>query len=470
MNKRISSSAFRAARNILIQAAVSMALACPAVTCCAQVRPSTAPVSFFKEVFPIFRTACAGCHNGEVMAGGLNLTSYAAAVKGGRGGALFVPSKGADSRIIKFVTGALKPQMPPGGGLKQADIDRLRQWIDAGAKVDAMPADNRPAATAKTTGTGTRTVSIKPGAAFVLKRAAPVTSLAFGPDGKTLAVGTYREVQFWNLETKALTARWTGHSDTVRGLAYSKDGHFLAAGGGASGALGEVRLWDVAAGKELRVFGDHTDAVNGVAFNPAGTRIATASADKTIKTWETATGKLIATGKDHSDAVWGIAWSPDGKYLASCGADRSVKIWDAAAMKRLYSLGGHEDVVYSVEFSTDGKTVITASADRTVRVWNIGPEGGTTAQTLAGNDHNVLSASFAPGGGAATASGDKTVKLWDAGGGNTRTLTGAKDWIYAVRFSKDGKTVAGGTWDGAVLVWTATNGKLKAQFSTGPQH
>ena len=470
MRNRVDLIVGRAAWNLTLQAAICISLSCAASAGHAQARSTTpAPVSFYREVFPIFRTACAGCHNGENAAGGLNLTSYASAVKGGKSGPLFVPGKSADSRLVKYVTGALKPQMPPGGGLKQADIDRIRQWVDAGAKADAPPPESRPTAVARPAGGSTRTVSVKPTAGFSLKRAAPVAALAFGPDGKTLAVATYREVQFWNLETKSIAARWTGHPDAVRSLAYSRDGRLLAAGGGVSGASGEVRLWDVGAGRELRAFGDHTDAVNAVAFNPDGTRVATASSDKTIKTWEIATGKLIATGKDHSDAVWGIAWSPDGKYLASCGADRSVKIWDAAAMKRLYSMGGHEDVVYSVEFSPDSKTVITSSADHTARVWNVGPEGGSAARTLGGHASSVMSASYGPDGSDVTASGDKTVKVWNAGGGNTRTLTGAKDWVYAVRFSKDGKLVAAGTWDGTILVWTAADGKLAAQFSTGPQ-
>ena len=435
----------------------------------AQPRQGTASVFFYKEIFPIFRTACTGCHNGDSPAGGLNLSTYTVAVKGGRGGPLFVAGKSSDSRIVKYITGTLKPQMPPGGGLKQPDIDRIRQWIDAGAKVDSPVAESKPATGSKSAGKGTVTTALKSAGNYVLHRPAPVTALAFGPDGKTLAVGTYREVEFWNLESKTLTGRWTGHADTVRGLAYSRDGKLLAAGGGAAGATGEVRLWDVASRHELRGFGDHTDAVNAVAFNPDATRLVTASSDKTIKTWETATGKLIATGKDHSDAVWGVSWSPDGKYLASCGSDRSVKIWDAATMKRLYSLGGHEDVVFSVEFSADSKTVLTASADRTARLWNIGPEGGSAARTLSGNSNNVMNASFAPAGGFATSSGDKTVRVFDSGGGNMKTLTGAKDWLYAVRFSRDSKTVAAGSWDGAVLIWSASDGKLAGQFTVGSQ-
>jgi len=249
-----------------------------------QTRPAVASVSFYKEVFPIFRTACTGCHNGETAAGGLNLTSFVSAAKGGRGGPLFVAGKSAESRLYRYVAGTLKPQMPPGSGLKQIDIDRIRQWIDAGAKVDAPTLESRPKSSSRLASASKRPAIVHTSGPFVLQKPAPVTSLAFGPDGHTLAVGTYREVQFWNLDSKTITARWTGHADTVRALAYSRDGKLLAAGGGLSGSLGEVRIWDVAAGHELRAFGDDTDSVNGVAFNPDGSRVATASSDKLIKT------------------------------------------------------------------------------------------------------------------------------------------------------------------------------------------
>ena len=135
-------------------------------------------------------------------------------------------------------------------------------------------------------------------------------------------------------------------------------------------------------------------------------------------------------------------------------------------MKRLYSLSGHEDAVYSVEFSPDSKMVLSASADRTARTWTIGADGGAQAEVFSGHEHNVLNASFAQtGGGIVTSSADKTVRTWKGTG--PRTFTGAKDWVYVVRFSRDQQKIAGGAWDGSIYLWNAVDGKVITQFSTG---
>lgn len=435
-----------------------------------------APISYSKEIQPIFRTACTGCHNADSSAGGLNLASYVTAIKGGRGGSLLLPGKGADSRLMKYLTGALKPQMPPGGALKQSDIDHIRQWIDAGAKIDSPDTGiKRPLSSIKQTTsndpiinhTTANSIVTQAGANFILRKPAPVTSLAFSRDGKTVAIGTYREVQFWNVETKQKTAVWRGHHDTIGALAYSKDGKMLAAGSGISGATGEVRIWDVVNGYELSVIGDHADTVHGVTFNPDGTKLATASGDKSIKVWDIATGKSIAIGRDHSDAVWSIDWSANGKYIASGGADRSIKIWDAQTLKRLYTLSGHEDTIYSLEFQGEGATLLSASGDRTARMWTIGAESGSVTGPQFSHGGGIYSASS---GGKnailATASADKTVKIWGLNGGTRLTLTDSKDWVYVVKFNPSAALVAAGTFDGNVFIWNVADGKLVTQFNT----
>ncbi len=431
-----------------------------------------AAVSFTKEVLPILRTACLGCHGGAQPAGGLSLASYADLMKGGKSGPPVVAGKSGASRMVKLLLGTQQPKMPPGGPLKPTDIDRIRQWIDAGAKLDTpvQESSRKGPGLLKPVRAGARPTLLPAAHRLPARRniPTPVTALAFSPDGKTLAVGTYQEVQIWDVATRKRSRIWSGHADSVHALVFSKDGKRLLAGGGTPGFSGEIRLLDLTSGREVYSVGEHTDAVYALALSPDGTRFASGSADKTIRIWEFATGKPLQVLREHSDAVWGLAYSPDGKYLASSSADRSVKVWDAATGKRLYSLDAHDDVIYDVEFSPDGKSLVTASADRSAKLWAFGPDGSSVTQTLSGHDSPVNAATFsADGRSLATASADKSVKLWKLPEGrNVSTLSDAKDWVYAVRFSPDRKHLAAGTWDGQILLWSVPDGKLEDNFST----
>ncbi|MEV4105834.1 hypothetical protein AB0J42_36835, partial [Nonomuraea sp. NPDC049649] len=83
---------------------------------------------------------------------------------------------------------------------------------------------------------------------------------------------------------------------------------------------------------------DHTGPVYSVAFNPDGTRLATASADGTVRIWNPATGRQIGTPlADHTGPVYSVAFNPDGTRLASAGEDRTVRIWDVGLPTDLLS-------------------------------------------------------------------------------------------------------------------------------------
>ena len=110
--------------------------------------------------------------------------------------------------------------------------------------------------------------------------------------------------------------------------------------------------------------------MNSAAFSPDGSRIVTASGDKTARIWDAASGKEIAVLRGHEDHVLSAAFSPDGSRIVTASLDNTARIWDAASAKEIAVLRGHEGQVYSAAFSPDGSRIVTASVDQTARIWD----------------------------------------------------------------------------------------------------
>src|SRR5438874_1624150 len=91
---------------------------------------------FTKDVAPILTKYCTGCHNDTDREGKLSLQSYDALIKGGAKGGIITPGQVELSRLVRVLTGAAKPQMPPEGeeAPKPAELEVLKNWIAAGAK------------------------------------------------------------------------------------------------------------------------------------------------------------------------------------------------------------------------------------------------------------------------------------------------------------------------------------------------
>jgi WD40 repeat protein len=294
-----------------------------------------------------------------------------------------------------------------------------------------------------------------------------VESLAFSPDGKTLAVGTGTfTIKLWDPVTGKEKATLEDRKvcyGVVSCLAFSPDSKILASGtynnldipsqacdGKGRGA---VTLWDTPAGTiRARLTGKEAP-VEGLSFSPDGKTLAVASLREPVWLWDVQQAKQRdALGRDLKLSR-GVAFSPDGKILAINHHEDGVKLWAVdGLLERAHIDTGCEYLVFSPDSNT-----LAAPIHFKVNLWSVNRK--ELISSFEGHQDQVMSVSFSPDGKIlATGSWDKTVRLWDvATAKELAVLRGHKARIKAVAFSPNGKILVSGGGDyrkpGEVLVW-----------------
>jgi RNA polymerase sigma factor (sigma-70 family) len=298
------------------------------------------------------------------------------------------------------------------------------------------------------------------------------STVAYSRDGKRIAwVTTAAEkarstvtVHVWDTATRKEVSRCKFAEDTAMataGVAFGPDGKTLAlatyheeGGPGKSTRFGrtQVRLFDVDKGKELPAFnglrGDTSDEFRTLAFAPDGKTVVTNRA-WTVEVWDVASGKIdrsfeYGSEDDGGGAAYAVL-SPGGVF-AFCLNNDPVRLWDVTTGKKIREI---KDAGSPVALSADGKVLATTGPEQ-IRLWSV--ETGKELRAVKGEANETLLAAFSSDGKLLAWVGkDKTAHV-------AATATGEEVGTFKtdgghVAFSPDGKTLASACADGTVLLW-----------------
>ena len=254
----------------------------------------------------------------------------------------------------------------------------------------------------------------------------------------------------------------TGHTSRVTTVAWSPNGTRLA----SASYDKTVRVWDTSNGTSILTYPGHWDRVQTVAWSPDGKRIASAGDDSTVQVWDAATGQQIMTYRGHTNAVQAIAWSPDGKRVASAGDDKTIQVWDVPSGVLVSSYRSHTGKVTAVAWSPDGRRIASGGEDKSVQIWlpfkdknsfftlRLAPRGQFIYK---GHSGRVNGLAWSPNGQRIASAGyDRSMQVWDAMTGRQFIiLRNTSSGINTVSWSPDSRYLASGGNDKMVQIWDA---------------
>lgn len=321
-----------------------------------------------------------------------------------------------------------------------------------------------------------------------------VDSVAFSPDGKTLADGTRSydssthtsncSLELWSLNSNYKRATLSTSAAQAKSISFSMSGAMLAIGGYGFSGAGLLELWNLKTSKLMETFPTSaTQGVGSVAISPDGKAVVdggyTGSAINSgvVEEWTVGTGKLVTAPPTAATQVNSVSISPDGKTFAVGGAGTTkgvVEIWNLATGGPVASVTSNLSVVNAVSFSSDGKMLFDGGSNAALEIRNsktldLAFSVSTALYSVAGSvafsadSRTLAEASYELGG---------CVNLWNAQTGQFEaTLSSTANRLRSVAISPDNKTLADcgsviASTVGVIELWDFTAHKFLASLPT----
>jgi WD40 repeat protein len=182
-----------------------------------------------------------------------------------------------------------------------------------------------------------------------------IYSLSLSPDGRYIVSGSSdHTAKLWNIETSREIRTFKGFSNSVDKVAFHPNGRIIAAG-----SYSKVKLWDLYTGRELLSI----QGSSPVVYSPSGRYLLTAYGGTTLKLWTVDNGRLGVRSFQgrHDKHIFCAAFSADGRYVVTGSSDRTIKLWDVSSGKEIRTFTGHTKLIFTAVFSPDGRYILSGA-------------------------------------------------------------------------------------------------------------
>ena len=317
---------------------------------------------FHRDIAPILRDYCAGCHAGKDIEAELSVETFSNLKKGGESGSPLIEKDGKGALLGRVMRGE-KPKMPPKKEPQptETEIRLVEEWLKRGAPGP--------------TGEDVSILSMLhiPDISIQTKESKVISALTFTPDGKSMARARYKTVEVIEESTRKIRHSLSGHEGKITSIQFAPDGRSLAVASGVAGVKGTLTIWNTDKDKPSRQEFpiEHRDLIYSLKWSPDGKILASGAYDSRIVLWDPINGKPLRTLSGHNGAIFDIAFSPDGKLLASASGDQTSKVWRVRDGLRLDTLKEPQGEQLCVAFTPDGSHVLSAGADNRIRIWEL---------------------------------------------------------------------------------------------------